>query len=67
VNRVYFGCFNFCEWNTPLQVEVSTAETIKLSVIQGVSKILGLSSGVSSPHRNEEKCSHEYVFTSTQF
>jgi hypothetical protein len=36
-------------------VAVSTAETIKLSIIQGVSKILGQSSGVSSPHRNEEK------------
>jgi hypothetical protein len=57
VNTLYFICLNICEWNTPLQVAVSTVETIKLLVIQGVSKILGQSSGVSSPHRNEEKCS----------
>jgi hypothetical protein len=67
VNTVCFVCSNFCHLNTPLQVAVSIAETIKLSVIQGVSKILGQSSGVSSPYRNEEKSSYECTFTSTYF
>ena len=61
MNTVYFVFFNFCDWNRPLQAAMSTAEAMKLSVIQGVSKILGQSSGVNSPHRNEEKSSYEYV------
>ena len=55
MNTVYSVCFNFCDWNTLLQVAVSTAETTQLSVIQSVSKILGQTSGMSSPQRNEEK------------